>query len=338
MIFEDEQQKIANIANKELLIMQQGIVNLNNTIDENFCKIINILSKSKGRIIFCSVGKSYWVSKKISATMASLGVPSFCVHAGEASHGDMGMITGCDSVIFVSNSGTTKELLPVVDYCKKLAIKTFCITSVATSFLAQNCEYKIILPSFNECMEPLNPPTTSTLLTLAIGDIAAVCLAKLRGFNATDYSRLHPGGAIGLATTNAERFIAERKSKNQTSYANCKVHEACTLQQGIAALNHHNLGIVICTDEQNRLKSCFSDGDLKRLVATAAEKGDDISAMMQMPLQNFCKQNPSSLTLNSSLLDVVTKMKTLKISHVIITDENNTFVDIIDKKDVITWL
>jgi len=335
---QDNKGKIIDFANLSLANLQNSLKSLNFVIDENFYEIVKELSETKGRIIFCSVGKSYWISKKISTTISSLGKQSFCLHAGEASHGDLGVISNDDKIIFISNSGNTREILPVVEYCKNKQIKTFCITANKASFLACNCDKAIVLPKFTECFEPINPPTTSALLTLAIGDLLAISIAKITNFTLQNYGTLHPGGNIGLLSTTLLDFISKRKSKQGVTYSSVKIENNASFQDGISNLNKHNLGIIVITDKDGKLLSCFSDGDLKRLFVNLLSNGQDISQIASRPFIDYCIKNPRSMSVNASLYEALQIIKANNISHVLLVDDKNVFIDILDKKDVIAWL
>lgn len=154
--------------------------------------------EEKGRVVTVGMGKSGYIAQKIAASLASTGTAAFYVHPGEASHGDLGMITKHDIVIMFSASGETKELLDVISYCKNLSIKTVAVTMKQESMLARNSELLLLMPSISEASE-LSAPTTSALMMLALGDALAVSLHTAKGISKKDYLVFHPGGSIGAS-------------------------------------------------------------------------------------------------------------------------------------------
>jgi len=328
-----------DFAKNQLNFILRCVAGVESVFDENFFNIVTKINETKGKIIFCSIGKSYWLSKKISATISSLGKASFCLHGGEALHGDLGCISREDSLFFVSNSGESKELISVISHCKSLGVQTFSLTSSVNSSIALLCNYNIALPQFSECLAPLNPPICASVLTLIIGDMLALCLANAGGFNALGYSRLHPEGKIGLLVTTIENYL-EKSTNGRVCNKVASVSSQATIGQAIKVLNSTNVGIIAITNENNKVIACFSDGDLKRLITA---KIDGLAVDFNLSLFSDCfakfiTKNPKTLSISSPLLNAVQIVKTTNISHILVVDAQNCLVDILKAKDFFKWL
>ena len=166
-------------------------------LDDSLCKALDVMQKTTGRVIITGMGKSGHIGSKIAATLASTGTPSFFVHPGEASHGDLGMLTASDSVVAISNSGETKELSDIIIYCKRYGIPLIAITKNPDSALGRAGDVLLKLPDDGEACPLGLAPTSSTTATLVLGDILAVCMLERKGFSKTDFRQRHPGGKLG---------------------------------------------------------------------------------------------------------------------------------------------
>lgn len=175
----------------------EALLALAANLDENFEAACRMISACQGKIVFCGVGQSAHVGRKTAASLASLGRPSFFVHATEAVHGDMGMITEADLVILISHSGETKETLAVLPFLRKIGVKTIAIVGKLDSSLARNCDVALSTGVGREAGPIQFAPTTSALATTALGDALAVAVAVSRGFDEKEYSKFHPAGSIG---------------------------------------------------------------------------------------------------------------------------------------------
>lgn len=190
-----------NVIKKEA----QAVNYINSCIDndaDSYKEVINILYKNTGHVIFMGVGKTGHIAKKLAATFASTGTPSFFVHATESMHGDLGMITKNDVVILISNSGETKETLAPVPFIKRIGAKTIAITGNKSSSLAQECDYNLLVHVIGEADDLNLAPTNSSTAELAVGDAIACVLARMRGFTREDFAGYHPGGALGKELLN----------------------------------------------------------------------------------------------------------------------------------------
>ena len=189
---------------RTLAVEVAGLQALSQALDASFAHAVSVIAGLKGRVILTGVGKSGHVCRKIAATLASTGTPAHFVHAGEASHGDLGMIAPGDAVVALSKSGEARELADIVDHAKRFAIPLIGMTCFAGSALGRAADILLLVPDAAEAAPQLNAPTTSTTLQMALGDALAVALIEARGFTATDFGALHPGGKLGANSCTRE--------------------------------------------------------------------------------------------------------------------------------------
>ena len=238
---------------------KQGLDALSSGLGTDFLAALDIFSAVTGRVIVTGVGKSGHVGRKIAATLASTGTPSFFVHAGEASHGDLGMVTKGDAVLAISNSGEAHELHDILAYTKRFDIPLIAITSKAKSTLAQSATVALLLPAVPEACPMGLAPTTSTTMTLALGDALAVALLERRGFNADDYKVFHPGGQLGRKLFKVEDLMHKGDElplvASQTSMSDV-----------ILVMTQKTFGVAGVVDAAGKLVGIVTDGDLRRRI------------------------------------------------------------------------
>ncbi|MGC0371535.1 MAG: hypothetical protein DGJ47_000224 [Rickettsiaceae bacterium] len=244
------------IAKKSLEDQTEAMKILTKTIPDDFSHLIEHILQMKGRVISIGMGKSGYVAKKLAASLASTGTPSFYIHPAEASHGDLGMITKEDLVIMMSNSGETKELFDTINYCRQFNIKVVAITANKNSTLAQNGDFKLILPKMTETTS-VAAPTTSALVTLAIGDAIVTTLLKVRNFTNEQFKIFHPGGKIA---TNLLK-VQDLMHKNDEVPL---VRKNTSFDEVIMEISSKRLGCAIVVDENNSLEGVITDGDIRR--------------------------------------------------------------------------
>lgn len=249
------------VAQETLNTEAQGLLALKETIHEDFSKAVALIDhmrlQGKGRLAITGMGKSGHIARKISATMASTGTPSIFVHPGEASHGDLGMITTNDIVIAISNSGEAIELSDILAYCKRFAIPLIAITSKQNSSLGSHADIVLLLPPVAEACPNGLAPTTSTTMTMAIGDALAMALLKRLNLTAEQFKLFHPGGKLGKKLLHVFDLMEQGEELPIVSI-NAKMDEA------ILEMTQKNLGAVLVVEGNNILKGIITDGDLKR--------------------------------------------------------------------------
>ncbi len=227
-------------------------------LGQPFADVTALIAKLKGRVVVTGVGKSGHVGRKIAATLASTGTPALFVHAGEASHGDLGMIGADDAVLALSKSGEARELTNVIAYAKRFAIPLIAMTADAGSALGRAADHLLLLPNASEATdEALNAPTTSTTLQMALGDALAVALLEQRGFTHHDFKVFHPGGKLGAALRTV-RELMHGASELPLVPAQMPMRDA------LLVMTEKRFGAVGVTDAQGDLVGIFTDGDLRR--------------------------------------------------------------------------
>ena len=238
----------------------QALEFLAQTIDDTFLNAVQLLLHCQGRVVVSGVGKSGHIGCKVAATFASTGTPSFFVHAGEAAHGDLGMITRNDVVLAISNSGTTAELLTIVPTIKREGAKLIAMTSAPDSALARYADIHLDVGVRQEACPLGLAPTTSTTATLALADALAVACLQAKGFSADDFARSHPGGALG------RRLLIHVADIMRTGQAVPSVTTTATVLEAVREITAKRIGMTAIVDENNTLKGIFTEGDLRRLI------------------------------------------------------------------------
>jgi arabinose-5-phosphate isomerase len=292
----------------------EGIAALARTLDADFSRALDLLMACQGRVVVSGMGKSGHVAHKIAATLASTGTPAFFVHPGEASHGDLGMITRGDVVLALSNSGETAELTDLVAHTRRFRIPLIAITGRKPSSLADNADVALVLPAAAEACPMGLAPTTSTTMTLALGDAIAVALMERRGFTADEFQMRHPGGRLG-------RKLLKVSDIMHVGSELPLVPGKMTMDKALIEMTAKHFGCVGVVDGKNKLLGVVTDGDLRRnmspklLTKTAGEvmTGSPVSIRPQaLADEALGVMNARSIT----TLFVVDKGKTVGIIHI----------------------
>ncbi len=289
---------------------------LEKSIEESFSKAIEIILAAKGRVIVSGMGKSGHIARKITATLASTGTPSHFLHPGEASHGDLGMITSGDVVILLSNSGETPELANVISYVHRFKIPLIGVASNASSSLLKNADVPITLPSAKEACNSDIVPTTSTTMTLALGDALAITLMEQREFTPERFKTLHPGGNLGAKLITVENIMHVDD-------------EIPTVQSGtdmvsvFLEMSTKGFGTVAIINNSGALVGVITDGDLRRNIQNLMSKTCD-EIMTKKPL-SIKKEILASSALNL--------MNDKKISSVFVLGKENKVLGILHIHD-----
>lgn len=234
-----------------------GLQALVDAMGADVIKAIDIIARVKGRVVISGMGKSGHVARKIAATMASTGTPAMFVHPGEASHGDLGMITSDDAVFALSNSGETAELADMIDFCKRFEIPLISITGRAGSSLTEASDAPMVIPAAAEACPMGLAPTTSTTVMLALGDAISVALLEKRGFSRDDFQTFHPGGKLG------RRLLKVRDIMHGGSELPL-VKPDCPMSDALILMTEKGLGCVGIEDTNGMLAGIITDGDLRR--------------------------------------------------------------------------
>jgi arabinose-5-phosphate isomerase len=309
------------LAREALHIEAQAVAALGSKLDIQFAQVVEAILACKGRVILVGVGKSGLIAKKIAATFASTGTPAFFVHATEASHGDLGMITGGDVVIALSNSGTTEELIEVLPAIRRRGSIIVGITGKLDSPLAKQSDF-VLDGSVEKEACPLNlAPTASTTAALALGDALAVVVLKSRGFSEEDFAMSHPGGALG------RRLLTHVRDVMRTGDRIPTVKPSDSLSTAILEVTRKGLGMTAVVDPDNKLLGVFTDGDLRRLI----EQGQDLRGLM---VADVMKGNPKTIHPDRMAVEAVNLMETSHISQVVVTEKDHTVVGALNFHDL----
>lgn len=303
---------------KEAIIEQsEALKILANDIPKDFSHLIDYIMKLEGRVILIGMGKSSYIAKKIAASLASTGTPAFFIHPGEASHGDLGMITEDDMVIMLSNSGETKELFDTVNYCKRYNIKIAAITMKENSTLAQNSDFLLKLPSQKETSS-IAAPTTSALMSLSLGDAIVTSLHDAKGFSKEDFKLFHPGGKIG-ANLLKVADIMRYGDKLPIVGINDEFKSV------ILTMTEKCLGCAIVGDSQNQMLGIITDGDLRRTI-----KND----LGNISTGDIMTTKPTSVNTNMLATEALNIMNSKSITALPVI-ENNKILGIIHIHDIL---
>ena len=272
-----QQESVALAAAERLLSIEiEGLQALFGVLDGTFEAVCERLLGLKGRVVISGMGKSGHIARKIAATLASTGTPSMFVHPGEASHGDLGMITEQDAVILLSNSGETAELADIIHYTRRHSIPLIGIVRRKSSMLVEAADYAFVLPEIPEA-SPVGAPTTSTIMMLALGDAIAAALLELRGFSAEDFNDFHPGGKLG------KRFIKVSDLMRKGSDLPL-VQEATPMTEIILEITGKSLGCAGVIGAGAKLSGIITDGDLRRHMGEKLMTLNAVTVMTKNPV------------------------------------------------------
>ncbi len=249
---------------------------LDNGLSVPFTKAVNLIRDGSGRVVVTGLGKSGHVARKVAATLASTGTPAFFVHPSEASHGDLGMITGDDVILAMSWSGETAELRGIVEYSRRFHIPLMAMTATADSSLARESEIVLLLPQADEACPHGLAPTTSTLMQLALGDALAIALLESRGFTAESFHAFHPGGKLGANL----KFVRDIMHRGD---ALPLVAEGTPMSDAILVITEKGFGCVGITGADGRLAGVVTDGDLRRHMSPDLLARDVADVMTRAP-------------------------------------------------------
>ncbi|MBV8838762.1 MAG: KpsF/GutQ family sugar-phosphate isomerase [Alphaproteobacteria bacterium] len=269
-----------------------------------FIAAVERIAQAKGRLIVTGMGKSGHVGRKIAATFASTGTPAYFVHPGEASHGDLGMITKDDVIMALSWSGETAELKDLIDYSRRFRIGLVAVTAEATSTLAKSADVVLLLPQAREACPHNLAPTTSSLMQLALGDALAVALLESRGFTALDFRGLHPGGRLGAKL----KFVRDLM---HTGASVPLIRRGAVMADAITEMTAKTFGCVGITDEAGRLIGIITDGDLRR------HMGD---GLLSARVEDVMTPGPKTISPHQLVSEAIELLNSSKIMAVIVVD------------------
>ena len=308
---------IVRSARRVLQTEANAILELVEALPEDFAEVVALILKTEGRVIISGVGKSGHIGRKISATLASTGTPSYFVHASEASHGDLGMITSHDIVVLISNSGETQELRDILLHTRRFNIPLIGISSKINSTLLQSADYKLNLPNLPEACAIGMAPTTSTTLTLAMGDALAVAVMEQRGFGSEDFLKNHPGGKLGAQLSRVADLM-HKGEKVPTVEADTPMSDV------LLSMTSKGFGITGVL-KGGVLNGVISDGDLRRHMGNLMEKTASEIATL----------DPVTITPELFAAQALALLNEKKISALMVVDEAKRPVGIVHIHDLL---
>ena len=300
--------EIKEIGKNVIELQIRALKKLKYSLDDSFEKTVKAISKCKSKVIVCGVGKSGIIASKISATLSSVGTPSFSISASDCSHGDLGRITKNDILILISNSGNTSELSNIIDYAKKNKILLIGIISNQDSTLYRSSNIKLLIPEVVESGDGI-VPTSSTTIQLAIGDALAISIMKKIKFGKLDFKKFHPGGSLSAKLKTAGDLMLV---KNKIPFIN----ENQSMKNALKVLNSKRLGFVVVINNQGFNSGIFTDGDLKRLL----QKKNKIK---NLKIKSFMTKNPFIVEENSLASEILIKMNKKKITGACVYKKGN---------------
>ena len=317
-----DKDKVQSLARKVLVIEAQAVTALADRIDDLFSRACQLCIDCRGRIVVTGMGKSGHIGNKIAATLASTGSPAFFVHSGEASHGDLGMITGEDLLLAVSNSGETREIITILPLIKRLGIPMITLTGNPDSTLAKAADINLDVSVAVEAC-PMNlAPTASTTATLAMGDALAVALLESRGFTEEDFARSHPGGTLG------RRLLLHVDDLMHTGESIPRVAIGTPLSKGLLEMSRKGLGMTAIVDKDGKLAGVFTDGDLRRSLDNAVD-------IHTTRIEQVMTENGKTVRADMLAAEAVHLLDAHKITALIVVDEDGKVIGALNVRDLL---
>lgn len=303
------------IARETLQIEENALGRLARCLDQQFIDVVNLILNCQGRLVIGGIGKSGLVGKKMVATFASTGTPSFFLHPTEAFHGDLGMLKPLDVVMLISYSGETDDVNKLIPSLKNFGNKIIALTGNKNSTLAKHSDYVLDISVEREVCPNNLAPTTSVLVTMALGDALAVSLIKARNFQPADFARFHPGGSLG------RRLLCRVKDQMQTRLPITALDTSFT--DCLSIMNEGRMGVALVM-EQGQLRGIITDGDIRRALSANG------AATLQKNAQDLMTSNPKTIQANAYLAEAEQFMKEKKIHSLVVVDENQAVVGLVE--------
>ena len=317
----DQQAHLLNLARQTLAIEADAVRNMQQRLGQAFVQSVQAVLSVRGRVVVMGMGKSGHIGRKIAATLASTGTPAFFVHPGEASHGDLGMVTRDDLVIALSNSGESDELSAILPIIKRQGMVLVAITGNSKSTLAQHATYMLDSSVDKEAC-PLNlAPTASTTAQLALGDALAVAILDARGFKADDFARSHPGGSLG------RRLLTHVRDVMRHGDAVPRVGPGTNFSDLMREMSQKGVGASAVVDVQDQVLCIFTDGDLRRLI----EKGGDLR---QLTAAEVMHPQPNTIKDTALAAEAAELMELKRITSVLVVNAQNQLCGFVNSNDL----
>lgn len=296
--------KIIEAGQRVIRVETDALNLLEKSIGDVFADAVEVMSKAEGRVILAGVGKSGHVARKIAATLASTGCPSYYIHPTEASHGDLGMITKSDVVLALSRSGETKELSDLIHYTRRFDIPLIGMTADNDSSLATASDVSLVIPDAPEACAETRAPTTSTTLMMALGDALSVALLEQRGFTGDDFKTFHPGGKLGALLRTVDDLMHSGEEMPL-------VQSGTEMAEALDVMSSKGFGCVAVIDPAGALMGIVTDGDIRRLVA---------AGRMAMTIDDAMTRDPIAAAPGMLASSVLAQMNEKRITQMFVLD------------------
>ena len=303
------------IARETLQVEEKALSRLSKNLDDSFSDIVELILNCQGRLVIGGIGKSGLVGKKMVATFASTGTPSFFLHPTEAFHGDLGMLKPIDIVMLISYSGETDDVNKLIPSLKNFGNTIIALTGNPNSTLAKHADYVLDISVEREVCPNNLAPTTSVLVTMALGDALAVSLIKARDFQPADFAKFHPGGSLG------RRLLCRVKDQMQTRLPVTAPHTPFT--DCLTIMNEGRMGVALVM-EQGELKGIITDGDIRRALSANSVQ------TLSKTAQELMTSNPKTIHMDAFLSEADALMKAKKIHSLVVVDDNNKVVGLVE--------
>ncbi|PZU03656.1 MAG: hypothetical protein DI619_04170 [Francisella sp.] len=314
--FSSDPASILQHAKKILTMEAQALLDIRESLGQPFIDAVRALLHCQGRIILIGIGKSGHVANKIASTLASTGSPAFFIHPAEAAHGDLGMITSQDVLLLLSNSGESSEIIALLPALKRMGVLIIAITGNTTSTLAKVADIHLLAKIKQEACPLGLAPTTSTTLSLALGDALAICLLQARHFTPDDFARFHPGGSLG------KRLLLHVKDLMYPLKNTPVMYPKQTLKEAIIIMTQSRLGIAIIIDKQRHILGIFTDGDLRRLFQKE-------EAFNDRAIHKVMTVHPQTITADRLASEALHQMQQCQITSLIVVDCNQCLIGVL---------
>lgn len=326
MTQEFSETAVKRMARRVLEIELEALELSKKSIDDQFLKAVDVIAKTKGRVVVLGIGKSGIIGRKISATLASTGTPSFFVHPVEALHGDLGMIMPGDVILAISFSGQTEEINKILPSLERRKLTIIGMTGNAHSKLALMSDIHLTIHIEREACPYNLAPTASTTATLAVGDALALCLMKIKHFEKRDFAVFHPGGSLGKLLTQQVKDLMRKGKNNPTVRETASVKDALFVMTQTGAA-----GATSIVDGKGHLLGYFTDGDLRRLL-------QNVSDLLNKNITEVMTRNPHHILDTLPAIDAAKMIHSTHVDNLPVLDKSGKVVGIIDEKDLIEYL
>lgn len=292
-----------------------------NALGKDFETILDLILNCEGKLILTGMGKPGHIGTKMSATFASLGIPSFFMHPGEAMHGDLGMVEKKDIVMLMSYSGESEEVTRLMPVLKEIGCTTIAITGKPHSTLAKECSYHFYFPEFEEACYLHLAPTSSTTALLVLGDALAVVASRAINYTRDDFGLHHPAGALG------KKLLVKVKDVMHSGEDNAVVREGTTFRNAIVVMSNKGLSMVTIVDAENRIKGIITDGDLRRML----DKNVDVYHEI---VDNLMTKDPKTIDYREMAVNALQTMSDKKITCMPVVDEDEKLIGTVMMQDI----